>query len=230
MEAPVPVPMDVRPDGVAPQTTPTDWPPTDTEPAPSGDTVVLPVRSGVASSIHNPANAMAVETSEEEVLSAQGADRTRLSGDADAPVHVAGVERIHSVSGPPALPPPISDPVLAGILAGLKDLSGAVPSLQREVANLKDCAGAEHRGPRAPAPQISAVAPSDPPSSVPAHAAGGPGTAASGKVPPQTRMRDVGGAPSGVGTNGSKDASNTTVAANRTTFPALLSRPKPGDG
>ena len=184
--APAIVHMDERPDAVGPQTTPTEWPLTDTEPAPSGGTVVLPVRSGVATSIHNPANAMAVETSEEEVLSAQGADRTRLSGDADASVHAADAERIHSMSGPRALPPPISDPVLAGILAGIKDLSGAVSSLQREVANLKDCAGAEHRGLPAPAPQISVVAPSDPPSSVPAPAAGGPETAACGKVPPQT--------------------------------------------
>ena len=228
--APAPVPMDVGPDAVGPQTTPMEWVPTDTEPVPSGDTVVLPVRSGVASSIHNPANAMAVETSEEEVLSAQGADRTCLSGDADVPVHVAGIEWIHSVSGLSALSPPSADQVLNGILACMKDLAGAVSSLQREVANLKDCTGAEHRGLHAPAPQIFVVAPSDPPLSVPALAAGGPGTAASGQVPPQTRMRDVGGAPSGVDANGSKVVPSTTVAADHMAFPALPSRPKVGDG
>ena len=43
-------------------------------------------------------------------------------------------------------------------------------------------------------------------------------------------MRDVGGAPSGVDANGSKDASSSTVAVNCAAFPALPSRPKVGDG
>lgn len=147
--APNPVPMDMQPDTVGPQTTSTEWLLTDTEPVSSGRLVVLPVCLGLASSIHNPTHTMVLETSEGAALSSQGVDRAVSSGNAEASVHVAVAKPPHSMSGPPALSLTSMGMTLAVLLAKIEDLAGQVSGVQQDMANLQNGMGAEHCRPQA---------------------------------------------------------------------------------
>jgi len=90
------------------QTTPTEWALSDTEPVPAGLPVILSVWAGVASSMHNPANVMAV----------------------DCP---PALLKEHAVPTPPSAP---VDPVLAAVLHHIEEVSWVVSVLSSTVNSL----------------------------------------------------------------------------------------------
>ena len=209
--APSPLPS-MAPLPVVPVTLPLEAR-THTEPTVPSAQVVPSVRSGIASSIHNPANAMVVEVEDAKPLSATLVDHGESSGRRSLSVQLADRDPCPSslAPGAPSLTVALT---LAAIMKRLDNLSGAVRRLEHGLTTHQDSAGAEHRRLQALAPQIPAVAPGRPSVPIPINS-GGPPSAASGQVAPVALAAAQGAPSGGLAPIACSDHSRSTVQVSR---------------
>ena len=228
LPAALPSPLPVAPLHAAPDTLPLGAT-THTEPAVPSTMVAPSVRSGVALSIHNPANAMLVEVEDAKPLSATPADHGESSGRRSLSVQVANRDPCPSSLAPGAPSLTVAS-TLAAIMKRLDDWSGAVRRLERGPAMHQDSAGAEHRRLRALAPQIPAVAPGRPSVPIPVNS-GGPPSAATGQVASVALVASQGAPSGGLASIACSDRSDSTAQVSHlgTDLPPSDDPPAPTD-